>query len=429
MLNKYTINCYTKENSIFNSIPNDNIELESHNSHHMKIYVHCGPPEISNPITDESFDNNSFEFKSYGDNGIVVNRNRCELDIYIRPNVTMFDKYFFITITHSQDINVYQEITILQPSENFTIDLDGNGLDFEYVNKDDIFDTKTQSEYNQITDETEKEKYDKRYLLELKKIVETKPNANYSDSNYNFYEEKKIKVNTTGGSETYEIKSLLRYYLIDEDAKISKVSKFDGGFLYSMYNNENIAQKSFDIKNYGKPFLEEKDFYEVTFCHRDSKDLYIRLKISYDEPPRRNNIASNNINKDNIKIQQLSDIYLSKEALANRYQQHQEEIAINKNKYYEINFIDNIEEELLVVNSPQHLSFPFNVTSNGEDSNLMVSVYSSGNWCLVKTDETNRKLLISIKDKPLCERKCYIKVEIVDYPNFNRSLIIKNKPL
>ena len=69
------------------------------------------------------------------------------------------------------------------------------------------------------------------------------------------------------------------------------------------------------------------------------------------------------------------------------------------------------------------MKFSFKVMSDNEESNLMVKASSSGQWCGVSMDKTNRKLIISIKDKPLCERRSYIKVNIVDYPETYKTLI------
>ena len=56
----------------------------------------------------------------------------------------------------------------------------------------------------------------------------------------------------------------------------------------------------------------------------------------------------------------------------------------------------------------------------------MVKTFSSAKWCSVKTDYTNRKLLISIYDKPVGVRKSFIKVSIIDFHEIYKSFIVKN---
>jgi hypothetical protein len=95
----------------------------------------------------------------------------------------------------------------------------------------------------------------------------------------------------------------------------------------------------------------------------------------------------------------------------------------------EIVFDEEINDELIIIGKPNDIVLPFNVYENDEISDLMVRVYSSGNWCSLMTDETNRNLIIKINNLPLGERKSFVSVSIIDYPQFSKTFLLINKPL
>ena len=122
----------------------------------------------------------------------------------------------------------------------------------------------------------------------------------------------------------------------------------------------------------------------------------------------------------------ISDIYLPYNTIIEKYTPKQLNIEEEQN-LYEIKFNEDIiNDEIIIENQKTDVVLSFEVLKNGEESDLMVKTFSSAKWCSVKTDYTNRKLLISIYDKPVGVRKSFIKVSIVDFPEIYKSFIVKN---
>lgn len=131
-----------------------------------------------------------------------------------------------------------------------------------------------------------------------------------------------------------------------------------------------------------------------------------------------------------VKIMpQVSDIYMPYDEFMKKIEE-QKRINIENNKVdCSIKFREEIGDEYVVNGMVVNIVIPFDVYENGAVSDLMVKKTSTGNWCSVKLDETNRNLKIRILNKPIGERKCFVKLTVVDYPSANVSFILVNKPL
>ena len=126
------IECFEFIDEEYSSIP-DEITLQNSEAYYKTFTVKC----------DGEFDNNSFNLTSFGDDTFVINRNRCDLDVYIKPNITPYAKEFHITLTHAQDNEVFTSINIIQPGEIYELSLDNDGTvsnTKDYVNKKDSTD-------------------------------------------------------------------------------------------------------------------------------------------------------------------------------------------------------------------------------------------------------------------------------------------------
>ena len=380
-----------------------------------------------------------------GDVDFVVNRNRCELDVHIEPNLSPYDREFHIFCTHVQDTDAFAVLNIIQPSDIYELEIsstDDEELPMDYVNKliSDVI--KEQQEYDALDDET-KEQYMKIYTLTLQKEI-TQPfnNETENPSNYNFYEEKHIKVNAVGGSKHYDIKSILKFHneeVENDDSEddentpnnvVVKQTNFDNGFVYTLFdkNEDDETIPNFVLRNYGMPFMCDSDYYEITFCHRDFRELMVKLKIIY-QGNRRRVIAKNNAIEETPTLKpQYHDVYLPLSELKKKMEEKATQPIERKVNEYEIKFLEDVGEKYIVRGKPSVLTIPFGVYENNEESNLMVSVHSTGNWCDVITDDTNRNLLIKITNNPICERRSYIKLFIIDHQKTYKDFTLINKP-
>ena len=180
------------------------------------------------------------------------------------------------------------------------------------------------------------------------------------------------------------------------------------------------------ITNYGRPFSDENGYYLLRLCHEDYREVSLELLLKYNQLTR---VLAKKTTKSisEKKIQpQISDIYLPYNTIIEKYTPKQLNIEEEQN-LYEIKFNEDIiNDEIIIENQKTDVVLSFEVLKNGEESDLMVKTFSSAKWCSVKTDYTNRKLLISIYDKPVGVRKSFIKVSIVDFPEISKSFIAKN---
>ena len=411
-MSQYKIECFEFENEEYVPITED-ITLEDSGACYRTFTVKC----------DEEFDNNSFTVSSYGDDEFVINRNRCDLDVYIKPNLTPYQKEFHIILTHAQDSNVFFVLNIIQPGEVYELSLDDNAdlLTKDYINKEDSSISKTIAEFEEMTD-NEKEKYRARYTLLLKKEVNTPFPEKSDDINYNYYEEKRINVTISGGSNKFKIKSLLRYDVKEDEDNENTIlqSKFDNGFIYT------LSTDYLEIRNYGMPFLNINNYYEMVLCHANLRELNIVLRINYVEQRTRKTKKKKQAKIKPITVEHAkTDVYLSKSELKKRYIK---ERKVVEKVNYELSFDEEVENPYIIKGVLSDIAMPFSVYENGEESNLMVAVFSSATWCIANTDETNRILTIRIKNKPLCERKSLVKVYIIDKPSVCQTFTIINKP-
>ena len=216
-MEKFTIECvgYNEE---------DVIVLE-HIEQHKHLEILCSGIE----------DNNSFTMEYYGDEGIIVTRNRCKLDVYLSENKTYYDRNYTIICTHANDANVFVQINLLQKAEEFALNIMGK----EEVTLQSIVDSSNSVVYN-------------------------------GDEMY--YEEQTIDLNITGGSKKYRVVGIYKCY--DEEDIVYKLP-FDNGFILEK-NIDNIV-----IRNYGRPFFEDKYYYTIVLQHFDVREIEKELKIIY----------------------------------------------------------------------------------------------------------------------------------------------------
>jgi hypothetical protein len=178
------------------------------------------------------------------------------------------------------------------------------------------------------------------------------------------------------------------------------------------------------VRNYGRPFLNESDYYLLRLSHEDNSEITIELALYYSKvaaSSSRNLLKTNTVSKKNKALPQKSDMYLID---SNNIEEDHTDMV--EKDVYEIRFTQEIGNELVIENDYSETVIPFEVYKNGEPSDLMVRGYTSAAWCTANTDRTNRNLLIKIYDKPISDRKSYVKVSIVDYPEVYASFILKN---
>lgn len=362
------------------------LETETNDSLYCTFIIKC----------DNDEDKNSFDIDYYGDDIFVVKRSRCNLNVYITPNKSPNDKNFTIVCTHANDADVYVKIDIVQKADEYDLSIDTESVDG-------------------ITFDEEQNLYE----TELNSIITTKFRQEGAYLNYNFYEEREINIDVLGGSQTYEIETILRCHINESDSNIISYQNFDNGFVYNKFPNSLV------LRNYGRPFLEENDYYLIRLHHKDYDKLKIEIKVTYSKVSRRlltlNRKANNNM-KPNYNVSDIYSSYNNKEKEFEEIEEVEEEV------FCEIKFNEEIGGEMILVGQPPQISLPFEVYENGKISDLMVKTNSSGSWCSVSTDDTNRNLLIKIKDKPILERKTIVNVSIIDYPEFRVSFVLKNSP-
>lgn len=320
-------------------------------------------------VCDNEEDNNSFTLEYYGDEGIMVTRNRCELTINLKPNLTQFDKQYTVICTHANDSEVYIQINISQPSEEFSINIQKETISFKSV----------------LT------------------------SANIHNDDLFPYEKQTLKVEVNGGSKKFRIRSIHRLH---ENANLGVIEHnvFDNGFIITKLSD------SIEIKSYGRPF-NDYDTYLITLCHNDDKTITATLTVSY------NKITGSNAVKRKKTVKQIDTI----EEKLNMLHSNDIEVEEITPVEYGMSFVGDFTD-YVILDQETDKELNVLVTEDGEDSNLMIKVYASGNWCRAILDETNRKIKFSIVNKPLCERRSYVKVSVVDVPECYKDFILINKP-
>lgn len=381
-MNLYSIDCKKyKLNGLQNMFGEEKVLETDNNEIHATFFIEC----------DNEQDNFSYKTEYYGDGELTVDDNRCDLEVYIKENKTPYDKHFTIKCTHVNDENVSIVIEIIQKAEEFKLEIT-SGASSIGTNR-----------------------YEKVLKSEITSVAQGK-----SDNNFNYYEEVQFAMNVVGGSRKYRIESIVKCHKDEEDTEEISYRKFDGGFIYNKFDDKLI------ITNYGRPFLNQNDFYLIKMRHEDYRELSIELILRYSEPSVLwTTVAKTKKRGRKKKLRpQISDIYLPYETIMKAQQNN--EILSKKENIVEIRLLEDIGDELIIENKENATSLPFEVLENGQPSNLMVKVYSSGTWCNVRTDITNRNLMVIINNMPVGERKSFVKVSVIDYPEVFFTFIIKN---
>ncbi len=348
----------------------------SHEEQHQQLEIRC----------NDKIDNNSFTMEYYGDEGIVVTRNRCKLNVYLTENKTYYDRNYTIICTHANDAEVFVQINITQEAEDFALNVEGD---------------------NTVT---------------LQSIVYS---SNSSQYKYNgdkmYYEEKEIKLNITGGSKKYRVNGIYKCY--DEEDNTVHRTTFDNGFILN--KNEN----SLIIRNYGRPFIDEKYYYIIVLEHFDVRDIKKEITIKYTS--LENSTTTINSRK-SVQLKSSKPKIIM--PIIQEEKQEKENIVEIKPIEYGLEILEDVED-YTIIDEPLKTILPFTVTEDGVESNLMVKASSSAYWCRVKVfqeyndnDEIERKLIFRIINKPLIIRKTKITVSIIDLPQINVSFILTNKP-
>lgn len=385
---------------------------ENPNEVYAKFYIKC----------DDENDINSFNYEYYGDDEMVIEKNRCTLEVYIKENKTPYNKYFTIKCTHANDSSVYVQIDIIQVAEEYKLELSGEGLvkitETSTENENESQETSDDAEPNKEKVECIQYEYSK-----LNSVIQSKNDATSADMNYNYFETFDMTVNVVGGSKKYNIETIMRCHEDGEgDDKTISYLPFDNGFIYNKFDNE------LQIINYGRPFLDEKDYYLIRMCHKDFKWKKVEVKLSYqaEQATTTTNSSPRNTRKKKIKSQ-VSAIYMPYDEFMQQIEEQNETETINNAVNCEIRFNPPLESEYVVIGQRNDIELPFKVYEDNEESNLMVKTYSSGNWCSVVTDDTNRKLKIKIKNKPIIERKSFVKISIIDHPETFLAFVLINR--
>lgn len=374
---EFDLNCVSED------IQNEKIlETETNGDFYCTFIINC----------NDKNDNNSFDLNYYGDDQFVIEKNRCEVNVFIKENKTPLDKNFTIICSHSNDNSVYIQITIVQKAAEYDLRITNVAASSE-----------------------------KKYTKQLQSIITT-PYSDLSNSNYNYYEKQTFKILVKGGSKKYRIETILKCNENTDNNNQINYYSFDNGFIYNKFEDK------LEIINYGRPFLNENDYYIIKLVHEDYRDLVVELKLTYAPIP---NIPISQIPTIQPRVEkQVSELYISYEKfMENLENENNNEMEQINNVECEIVFDEEINDELIIIGKPNDIVLPFNVYENNEISDLMVRVYSSGNWCSLITDETNRNLIIKINNLPLGERKSFVSVSIIDYPQFSKTFLLINKPL
>ena len=377
-MENFTIECFFYENNVLKPYNEEEGFVWSHEEQRQHLEIHC----------NGEIDNNSFIMEYYGDEGILITRNRCKLNVYLTENKTYYDRNYTIICTHANDAEVFVQINITQKAENFALNVEGD-------------DTVT-----------------------LESIVDSSNSSKYSGDKM-YYEEKEINLNIVGGSKKYRVIGIYKCYKEEEDDNTVTEHRttFDNGFIL------NKNEDSLIIRNYGRPFIDEKYYYIIVLEHFDVRDIKKEIKIEYTS--LENSTATINLRK-SVQLKSSKPKIIM--PIIQEEKQEKEDIVEIKPIEYGLEMLENVED-YTIIGEPVETILPFTVTEDGVESNLMVKASSSAYWCRVKViqeyndnDEIERKLIFRITNKPLIIRKTRITVSIIDLPDVNVSFIITNKP-
>ena len=349
-------------------------------------------------ICDGKQDLNNFDMDYYGDNGIIVSRNRCELSVQITPNKTQFVREYRIICRHTNDYYVSAEIVFTQQAEEYS-----------------------------LTTETA--------AVTLKGDVPWKE----GDVIYNV-EEIKIPVNVTGGNGKYRIKSISTYKgmvgMVNKKDLILITDETDEQIQYSFNNGFKyvIEEDGIRIKNYGKIFLDNSYYYKMTLCHAEDKDLVSTVILKYDilalaleNTVNENEGTPTDSGNDNTislmsKSSNVSDFI---EEIEEEVEEEEEEIP----QIYEVS-VQGLDDEgkLVIYGQNSNEDMTYNVTLNGLDTNIPISVSTSCRWCTTYVDESNKKIRFSITNRPLSTRNALVKIYLFNTFKPEILFTLTNKP-
>ena len=349
-------------------------------------------------ICDGKQDLNNCDMDYYGDDGIIVTRNRCELTVQITPNKTQFVREYTIMCRHTNDYYVYAEIVFTQQAEEY-----------------------------RLTTETA--------TVTLKGEVPWKE----GDAIYNI-EEIKIPVNVTGGNGKYRIKSISTYKgmvgMVNKKDLILFTDETDEQIQYSFNNGFKyvIEEDGIRIKNYGKIFLDNSYYYKMTLCHAEDKDLVKTVILKYDilDLDLKNTVTENEVTptdsgNDNTislmaKFSNVSDFI---EEIEEEVEEEKEEIP----QIYEVS-VQGLDEEgkIVIYGQNSNEDITYNVTLNGVNTNTPIRVSTSCRWCTTYVDESNKKIRFSITNRPLSTRNALVKIYLFNTFKPEILFTLTNKP-
>ena len=408
-MNEFTINCFYNNNECEEELVWD------YKEQNQVLEIRC----------DNVQDNNSFIMEYYGDEGILITRNRCKLIVYLTENKTYYDRNYTIICTHANNAEVFVQINITQEAEKFALDvkIEEWTADTQYYEGDRVFhnDSIWRCKVDNKEAEFNANNFEKDDTVTLQSIVDSSNSSKYSGSKM-YYEKQTINLNIVGGSKKYRVVGIYKCYDDEEDDTVHRTT-FDNGFILKKNTNSIV------IRNYGRPFIDEKYYYIIVLEHFDVRDIKKEIIIKY------TSLENSTITK---KLRKNVGLKSSKPKIImpiiQEEKQEKEDIVEIKPIEYGLEMLENVED-YTIIGEPVETILPFTVTEDGIESNLMVKASSSAYWCRVKVlqeynenNEIERKLIFRITNKPLIIRKAKITVSIIDLPYINISFILTNKP-
>lgn len=176
---------------------------------------------VNGSATDNSY------YVIYDEEWLTVNRNRNQLEIYIKDNLTIYDRETDITVYHQCDANVYTNITVKQERTVFEINADTTNVS------------------------------------SLKPVFEIPFE----------YEDKIINLTIKGGRKKYIIKDIRQEY---NDNGMNFTVEYDGGLNLILKDDKTLI-----VRNYGRTFLNDDCYYKIILAHADNNDITCEIKVNY----------------------------------------------------------------------------------------------------------------------------------------------------
>lgn len=376
-------------------------------------------------ICDGDVNNNSFAVNYDGDEGMTIQRNRCKLNIHLDRNYKNWERNYHIWLTHVNDEYVRVDINITQKNEIFSINASDQKLSSDYQEKGEIkpftIDVNGGSK--------------KFNIIEIAKIhfTENVENITVNDVKYEyntFIEEENGEITykwVNGDNTVYtsmrnpsKNNKTTTEHIITEVEYESVRQPFDNGF--ELLKEDNIIT----ITSYGRPFLEENDYYEIILQHADDINVKQTITVKYNPLTKTENTETQ---ETTARIEDTIDTPVE---IPNTEVLEEEVIEVQP-PVYKILFNEDLDN--LVINNVERMVIPFRVTEDGKETNLMAAATASANWCLTEIEQRYnsagrivRNLIINIRNRPISERKSSVSVYIFDIPNVNVNFVLTNKP-